>query len=266
MKFYLFSILFILSICSCRTAFEQIRTSGDAERMYNEANRLFEEGDYNRAIILYELIVPSYRGRAEAEQMYFNYADANYRNGSYLLSSHYFKTFADTYTTSKLREEALFKSAYSYYLLSPRYKLDQEDSKKAIDAFQLFANSYPNSDKLDQCNEYIDELREKMEIKAFEAGRLYYHLNNYNSAIQSFENVLKDFPGTPRQEEALYLIAKSSFELAINSIFTVQEERFRKTIQRAENFLKKFPSSEYASEVIKYRDESQQELNKIQNG
>ncbi len=266
MRSFVLLWMVIVAASACRTGFERIRTSGDAALMYQEANALYEKKDFTRAIILYELVIPSYRGKIEAEQLYYNYANANYQNGSYTLSSHYFKTFADTYTTSTLREDALFKSAYSYYLMSPRFRLDQSESSKAVDAFQFFANSYPNSDKIGECNSYIDEIRRKMETKSFESAKLYYHMRNYSSAIQSLENLMKDYPGSVYHEEAAYLITKASYELANESIYLRQEERYRKTTERSSFFLKKYPRSKYKDEVLSYQEQSKKELNRIQNG
>lgn len=262
----IFVSLIILFFCSCKSDFERIRTSGDAEKMYEVANEYFENEEYSKAITLYEMIIPAYRGKSQAEEIAYRFAHSHYLSGRYILSSHYFKSFADTYTSSARKEEALYLSAISYYRLSPRYKLDQTESAKAIDAFQLFANSYPESPNIEECNRYIDELRKKMEEKAFESGKLYYNTRNYSSAIQSLENMLKDYPDSERSEEARYLIVKASIDWADNSIYLRQEERYKKTLERCETYLKRHSGAERADDIIVFRDKCEKELNSIQNG
>lgn len=61
-------------------------------------------------------------------------------------------------------------SVYSLYKTSPGYRLDQSNTEKAIDGFQLFVNTYPNSKRVEECNKLIDECRAKIEFKSFEAG------------------------------------------------------------------------------------------------
>jgi outer membrane protein assembly factor BamD len=234
--------------------------------MYTAAMEYYNNKEYGRAITLFEMIIPAYRGKSEAENLYYTYADAHYKDGSFILSSHYFKTFSDTYTASPKREEALYMTAYSEYKLSPRLKLDQSSSNKAIDAFQIFVNTYPNSPKVAEANKYMDELRIKMELKSFETGLLYYQLKNYSSAIKSFENMLRDFPGSVKGEEALYLIAKASREWAQNSIFTRQQERYAETIERCDLFKRKYPRSEYIDKVNDYKNKCQEALNNFKNG
>ena len=261
-----FLLLILLFSSGCRSEFEKIRISGDAEKMFNEANSLYEKEEYRKAITLYEMIIPAYRGKAEAEDIAYHFAMANYLNGSYTLSGHYFKSFADTFTASPRREEAMYLSAYSNYRLSPRHQLDQDASQKAIDAFQLFVNTFPTSERIEKCNTYIDELRKKMETKIFESGKLYYHTRNYSSAIQTLENMLKDYPESQRTEEARFLIVKSSYDWANNSIFARQEERYQKTVEKCNAYLKKHVDSGRYAEVMDLKDKCQKELNSIQNG
>lgn len=261
-------LLFIASFCilSCRSEFERIRTSGNAQNIYEEANRLYEAGEYRKAVTLFELIIPAFRGRAEAEELYYNFANAHFLDRRYILSAHYFKTFADTYTTSPRREDGLYYYAFSHYRQSPKYKLDQTNTQKAIDAFQLFVNSYPESDRISECNRIIDELRVKMEMKAFEVGKLYFEMRNYSSAIQSFDNMLKEYPGSPKEEEAMYLIIKASHELSFNSIYTKQEERYNETLSRCALYLKRHRNAEHSEQVLLFQKESREALQKIQNG
>lgn len=263
---FLYLLVLTTLLISCKSEFETIRTSGDAKKMYEKADQLYEEGDYNKAISLYEVIIPAYRGKSEAEELYFKYANAHYLNRSFILSAHYFKTFTDTYTTSERREEALFLKAISHYKLSPKHKLDQADSEQAIQAFQEYANAYPDSERIEECNEFIDLLRKKLERKAFDAGTMYYHTQNYSSAIQSFKNMLKDFPDSELVEETRFLIAKASISHAQNSIFIRQKERFQSTVEYCDAYLKKHPNATHAEEIIKFKNESLNELNKIQNG
>ena len=268
MKFSVSALAFvaILGMFSCRSEFERVRTSGDAEKIYEEGNKLFELGDYRKAIILYEMVIPAYRGKREAEELAYRFADAHFKSRRYILSSHYFKTFADTYTNSPKRQDALYNSAFSYYRISPKFKLEQSNTIKAIEAFQLFANTYPDSDNVETCNAIIDELRGKLEEKAYDEGRLYYNMKSYSSAIRSLENLLKDFPGGVFQEEARYLIAKASYDWAQNSIYLRQEERFHETIDRCDLYIKRHEDSERAEEIIKFKNNCLTALKQLTNG
>jgi outer membrane protein assembly factor BamD len=217
--------------------------------MLDKANEYFDNEEYANAQTLYELVIPYYRGKKEAEELFYDFAYTHYYLSEYILAAHYFSNFARTFYNSKWREECVYMAAYSNLQMSPNHRLDQSHTNKAIEEFQAFTNKFPESDRVEECNRIIDELRAKLELKAFEEGRLYYDLKNYNSCITSFDNMLKDFPDSPNAEEVRLLILKSLFEWAENSIYSKKEERYRETIKRYNQFIKKYPSSNFASEV-----------------
>lgn len=239
----------LLGMFSCKSQFEKIRTSNNPELIYKTALEYYEEEEYQRAQSLLELALSNYRGKKESEDIYFKYAYTYYYTRQYILASYYFKNFASTYSTSRFRQEADFMEAYSNYQLSPTFRLDQTYTQKAIDGFQLYINTYPQNERVAECNRLIDELRKKLEKKAFEEGKLYFDLRRYQSAIWVLDNLLKDFPETNNAEEVRYLMARSAFLLAQNSIFERQEERFEEAKTMADEFLARYTESRYRREM-----------------
>ena len=258
-------LLFSFLLVSCRSEFETIRTSSDPALILEKADAYYEAEEYQRAQTLYELVIAPYRGRSQAEQIAYRYAYTYYYTEQYVLASYYFKNFATTYGGSPLREEADFMSAYSNYQLSPVYRLDQSYSVKAIEGFEEFANRFPNSERVDQANRLIDEMRAKMELKDFESAKLYMDIERYESALVSLENVLKDYPETNRAEEIRYLMVKVQYEYANRSFRLRKPERLESAIELANSFLGRFPQSTYRDEVLTLRIRSEKELNDLED-
>ncbi|MEM9930417.1 MAG: outer membrane protein assembly factor BamD [Bacteroidota bacterium] len=250
---------------SCKSEFETVRTSGDAALWLKKADEYYAAEEYQRAQTLYELTIAPYRGKAEAEQIAYRYAYTYYYTGQFVLASYYFKNFATTYGGSTLREEADFMSAYSNYELSPVYRLDQSYSVKAIEGFEEFANRYPNSERIPEANRLIDVMRAKMEKKDFESAKLYVDLRRFESAQQSFENVLKDYPETKRGEEIRYLMVKSQYQYADLSYVTRKAERFDKAVLLAETFLDRHPESEYVEEIQNLLTKTKKQLKELED-
>ena len=265
MKKLLLLAVISISLASCKSEFEKIRTSGDVDRIYAKALAYYEAEEYQKAQALFEIIISSYRGKREAEEIYFKYAYTYYYLEQYILAAYYFKNFSTTYGTSELREDADFMSAYANYQLSPTFRLDQQYTNAAIEGFQLFVNTYPNSERVEQCNKLIDAMRAKLELKAYKAAELYFNRQDYQSAIQSFENVLKDFPDTQNRVEIGYMIIQSSYLLAKNSFVEKQKERYTDTVKRASEFLSRYSDSRYADEVQKMHEQSTDQLKELEN-
>lgn len=252
----LFALVFVAS--SCKSTFERTRTSGNGELILETAFKYYEKKNYQRALTLFELVINTLRGDARAEKAYYQYAQCHYHTNQYLLAAFYFKNFSNTFANSPLREEASFMSAYANYKLSPSFRLDQNASETAIEEFQVFVNLFPSSPKVAQCNQLIDELRRKLEKKAFFEGQLYYDLRQYQSAVISFDNLLRDYPESPDVERVRYLIAKASFLLAQNSVVEKKEDRYAECMVRCEDFIEKYPSGKYAKEIKETRKDAEQ--------
>ena len=258
-------IIILFSTTACKSEFEKIRASGDAASMYKKAFEYYENGDYQKAQTLFELVISSYRGKKEAEELYFRYADSYFKLGSYILASYYFKNFSQTYSTSQYREEADFMAAFANYKLSPTFRLDQTYTGQAIEGFQLFVNTYPESERVRQCNQLIDEMRKKLEDKAFDEAKLYFDIKQYQSATHSFENLLKDFPETANAERVRYLIIRATYLLSENSVVDKQAARYQETIDKASEFIDRYTSSQFIKEVSTISNNSKKKLNQISN-
>lgn len=245
-----FSLIFlVLASWSCRSEFEKIRSSNDAELIYKKALEYYEAEEYQKAQTLFELAITGYRGKKEAEEITYKYAYTFYHLQSYILAAYHFSNFAKTFSTSDYREDADFMVAYSNYQLSPSYRLDQSYSDEAVAAFQLYINTYPENDRVEKANNLIDELRKKREIKELENGKLYYDLRQYQAAVHTFENLLKDYPDTENAAYIRYLIVDSAFLLAENSIITKRLERYQEALAYGQEFSRKYPENEFLDEV-----------------
>ena len=253
----------VLFFCACKGEYEKIRTSGDANLILNKAFEYYNKKQYLRSQGLFDLVLSSIKGGPKAEEAYFKYAYTYYHQEQFTLAAYYFKNFSSTYTNSLFREEAAFMSAYSNYQQSPVFRLEQSSTLSAIEEFQLFVNLFPESRRVEECNKLIDELRRKLEEKAFAEGDLYFNLRQYQSAVISFDNLLKDYPETPDAERIRYLIAKSNHLLSNNSVVEKKEGRYAETIVRCNDFLEKYPNGKYAQEIKEVRKNSETKLKEV---
>ena len=257
-------ILLVINILSaCRSSFEQVRLSNDPPRILAESLKYYEKKDYLRAQTLMELILNQYRGTREGEELFFKYAYTHYHLGNYALAATYFTNFSTTFGYSRYTEEADFMTAQAYYKQSPSFRLDQTPSTQAIDAFQDFANKYPESEKVSECNERIDELRTKLELKAYHQGILYYNLGQYNAAITAFDNMLREFPESTHAEHARFIILKSSVEYAINSVYAKRTERLEAAKLRYKEYINRYPRGQNAKEAKELNKQIESEFKNL---
>ena len=259
-KIYIFILFIAVGVSSC-SEYSKVLNKGAAQEQYKMATKLYEEQSFNKAIQLFEKITPFYRGKPQMERIQYMISQAHYNTKQYSLSSYYFDKFVKNYPKSSKVEEAAYLSARSYYLASPIYSLDQNDTYEAINALQNFIYKYPESDKIEEANTSVKELTYKLEKKAFEISKQYYHTEDYIAAIASFDNFLGEFFGTTYKEEALYLRFLSSYELAINSSFYKKEIRLNEAIKAHEKYKRNFPEAENIKETERLLEILNKEIN-----
>lgn len=253
--FRIFPVLILIIFASC-SGYEKLLKSDDFQIKYDAAMEYYEDGDYVRSATLIEQILPVYQGTRRAAELSFTLANCYYNRGDYILATHHFDSFVREYPNSEHAEEATYMRAYCNYLLSPRPSLDQSTTNRAIDQFRMFMTRFPESDKVEEAQKLIDEMRAKLLEKSFESAKLYYDMGDYRAAIIALKNSLVDFPETRHREEIMFLILKSSFLLADNSVPDKQLERFQSTLDEYYVFIEEFPGSEYSDEAERFFNRS----------
>lgn len=243
--FILLTFSVILASCS---KYQRIMKSSDVELKYAAAVKYYDEEDYNRAFPILEEIAPLFRGTERSEEINYKYAMCNFYLHDYILAGYHFQRFYTVFPLSDLAEESMFLSGYCFYMNSPVYSLDQSNTKESLAEFKKFINTYPASTLLDSAQNLINEMNTKLEKKAFEIAKLQFTIENYKSAIVAFNNFLRDFPGTIYEKDANFMILRSSYLLAMNSILSKKEERINDTIDAYYNFVDNFDDEKYLKE------------------
>jgi outer membrane protein assembly factor BamD len=252
--------LSILAFLATSCKFQKILKSDDTEKKFALAQQLYNDKDYSRSLQLYDQLMGVMRASDKAQKIYYNQAYCYYYSKDYTMASYYFKRFSSNFPNSREAEECTFMSAFCNTQISPAYNLDQTTTRDAIKELQAFINTYPESKRIPECNELIDKMREKLETKDFKIALLYFRMEDYVAAITCFNNILKDYPDTQRKEQLLFLIYKSNYKYAVQSIESKKRERILKSFTAYNDFVTLYPASTFASEAKSLKAKSQKEL------
>ncbi len=247
-KIILISISLLLLV-SCEKRLNQALKSTDKDFILKVAEEYEKKNKYTQAISLYEYAAKFVVGTDDAPEVAYRSANLNYKDQNYRLAAHQFKNFVSSYPKDPRVDEAAYMVAYCYFIDSPEYNLDQTNTYDALRELQAFIDTYPNSDKVSECNMMIDELNRKLEKKAFENAKTLYKITEYKGAIVAFDNVLEDFPDTKLKEDVSIYLLRSKTELAVNSIHKLQNDRINEAEKTYANFIKQYPSSQYLDEA-----------------
>ena len=263
-------ILFILSavILTACSNFEKVRKMTDEKKKYAAAVKYFKKGQYDKASILFEELLPILTGTDQQEIATFYQDYCDYHTGSYETANFHFKRFAETFARSEYYEEAVYMSAYSLYKNSPDFNLDQSGTITAINELQSFINNNPDSKFRDEASDIIKSLRVKLERKGYEKAKLYLKTSAFNvatlkSAVIEINNFQKEYPDSNYNEEMAYLKVQAQYNLAKSTIESKQKERFDEAIKYYQLLVDKYPQSNFLRKAEKLYDVSMKESDRI---
>ena len=255
-------LLLTLTVLSSCSEYQKALKSEDIGYKFQTGEALYNNGKYTKANKLFEQIVPSYRGKPQAEKLMYLHAMSFYKTEDYHLSGYQMERFVSSYPGSEKVEEMAFLAAKSYYMLSPVYTKDQTETVEALEKLQLFANSYPDSEYLPEANAMVKELDFKLEQKAYAIAKQYNHLEDYQASIKAFDNFIYDFPGSTLREDALYYRIDSAYNLAVKSVEWKKQGRLETVKNYCASFKKTFANSKYIEEVEQMNTTVEEELKK----
>lgn len=253
----------VLFSCS---EFNKALKEKDVDKKYAKAIEYYNSQEYHKSMALFEELIGLTRGSSKAEDTYYYYAMCHFLVKDYYLGNYYLNSFCKTFANSPRAEACLFNAAFCSYKLSPEFSLDQQDTRSAVDQFQLFLDTYPKSALRDSANHMIDYLNGKVEHKSYENARLYYQTEKYKAAVTALNKYIQDYPNSPYAEEARFLIVKSYFLFAEGSIEEKKLERYRSATESYLTFATAFPQSKWLDEAESYHKRSLKEIDKLTAG
>lgn len=226
-----FSLL-VLMIAGCGR--REVVLDLSAEERFERGMQNYEDERYTRAIDEFRIVTRQFSGSDYADDAQYYMGMSYFNRGEYILAANEFEILVNTMSASPLVADAQFKLSLSYYNLSPRFDLDQEYTRKAIDELQTFIDFFPTHELVPDAEEKIHELNEKLARKQYENGKLYMRMRYYRAATRYFEIVIERFHDTEYAERAYIGKVEALIERNLY-------EEANETVQR---FLRQFPNSD----------------------
>ena len=239
----------LLALASCKTEYAALLEGNDIPAKYAKAFELFEAKKYARAAEMFESLTVLTSGLPQDDTVQFYWGLSNYKYGDYVTAEGNLEKFIDVYPTSPFTEQAKFLRLDCLYRSTYRYELDQQPTYRAMTAISQFILENKGSEYIPRCREMLDDLKDRLELKAYKGAWLYYHMEDYLAAHYALKNVLKDNADNRYREEILYFTAMSSYKYALNSVPSKQRERYMTFVDDYFNIVSEYPENEHRKEL-----------------
>jgi outer membrane protein assembly factor BamD len=100
----------------------------------------------------------------------------------------------------------------------------------------------------------MDELREKLAQKRYEAARLYERRELFEAAVLTFRSVLEEFPASTWADDALLGALRAQTRYAEASVPARQAARFAEALTLYDRLVELFPRSPLLTEAQAFYD------------
>ncbi len=204
-------------LCLMSLALLAVACSGNRENinlmgpddLYARGMQEFENREFQRSIIYLERFLSTTLGDPRAPDARMLLGDAHMARREYATAATHYQRVVTDFPDHSRNLEARFKICDAYYKLSPPPPLDQEYTISAIAHCQSVADYFPGTEEGDSAAGYVEQMREKLAKKSYDAGMHYFKRRAYDAAVLYFEEVVAQFPDTSLAPSALEQLAET---------------------------------------------------------
>ncbi|MCS6786116.1 MAG: outer membrane protein assembly factor BamD [Thiobacillaceae bacterium] len=196
-----------------------------ASKLYSEAKAQLAEGNYQRAIQLFEKLEARYPYGPYAQQAQLEVAYAHYKDNEPASAIAAAERFIRLYPNHPHVDYAYYLKGLANFVedrgllaglggqdMSER---DPKAAREAFEAFRELATRFPDSKYTPDALARMRYLVNALASHEVHVARYYFKRGAYVAAANRGKYVLEHYPQAPAQEEALYLMAASYDRLGL---------------------------------------------------
>lgn len=219
-------------ISGCGSSKNPIDTD-DPQKAFDIAKKKFDRKEYVDAIDDFSFIKIRFPGTDVSDKVQYYLASSYYWQKEYILAAYEFESFVKNYQLSPLMPDAKYMLGNTYYALSPKFSLDQQFTKEAVNQYLSYIETYPQDKNTADAESKIKELRNKLAYKDYWTAELYMKTDNYKAASLYYQAVYDDYIDSDWADDAMV----GQADAFING------RRFEDAKKVLEKFYKLFPNS-----------------------
>ena len=217
---YLYNLLliFILTIfysCSSGDKVKNLKPKKiiSLEKLYTEAYRNFEIGDYNQAIKIFEIVEKDYSYTEWAPRALLMRAYMYYDAGDYVAALTHLQRFKQRNSGSKNLQYVEYLIGICMFEQINYISLTQEPTELALRQFEKIISNYPSSSYATDAKFKIDLINEQKAGKEMYLARYYAKKEMWLPALYRLNNIFKDYQSTVFIEEALHRLVEIHYKI-----------------------------------------------------
>ena len=227
-----------------------------ASKIYYTAKEALGEGNYEKAVKLYEKLEARFPYGPYAQQAQLEVAYAYYKDNEPVSAIAACERFIKLHPNHPHVDYAYYLKGLANFVEDPSFMSrfgdqdmsdrDPKSAREAFEAFQQLVNRYPDSKYTPDAIARMKYLVNALASSEVHVARYYYKRGAFVAAANRGKYVLEHYQQSPALEEALAIMARSYEKLGMNDL---RDDALR--------VLKlNFPKSEFVSSDVKVREKA----------
>jgi len=238
-----------LSLAACAHSGPKKTYESPAEEDYTVGAEELKDGNFPQAQRLFERVRNKYPYSKYAALSELRLADLRYDQGKFVEAAESYTLFVKLHPNHPDVDYAAYRSALSrwqdgpseFFAFPPVYERDLAQVAQARDALDGFVKTFPDSKYAPEAQKLLAKAKGVLAERDWYVAEFYRSRGKWQGVAYRLERVIKDYPGSDREPDALYQLAEAYLKL---------EERFRAQ-QALQQLLVKYPQSSHKAKAEK---------------
>jgi len=244
LRLWLFALVLLIGGCGLFPEVKDETATWSADRLYQAAHDALLEGNYTRAIKLFETLESRFPYGRYAQQAILESAYANYRAGETPAAVAACDRFIRTYPNHPNVDYAYYLKGLVYFredqgLLGYVYEFDLSERepkamRESFAAFKELVAKFPASRYAQDAIDRMKYLTNSLALYEVKVARYYYNRGAYVAAANRAQGALTNYPRTPAGKEALEVMVQSYEKLGLPTLSDDANRILQKTYPQAD--------------------------------
>ncbi len=250
---FLTAVLLFASGCASLTSGQagEPDYASAAEENLRLGTEALENKDFLRAQKYFEFVRAKFPYQEAAREAELKLADVEFAREAWPEAREAYESFIKLHPTHAKVDYAAYRSALThvedypsdFFALPPPEEKDQGEIQAALLAMEDFRRQYPKSEYADDAKAQADEARRRLAEHELYVARFYQKRERWKAVAQRLESLLRRYPGTPYEEEALFDLHSAYVKLN-------DPKKAEETLRQVQRRLPGTPAAERAQRML----------------
>jgi outer membrane protein assembly factor BamD len=242
-------LLPIVLLAACSHVAGEVTYGKSAEDDYRAGEEAAKKHSYVDANKFFEHVRNKYPFSKYAALAELRLADLKYDQDRFLEAAEAYQSFVRLHPSHDDVDYAAFRAGLSHWkegpsdflLFPPSFERDPVQARDTVKALDDFATKYPKSKYGPEAAKVLAEARQRLIDHEWYAAEFYSKRRHWAGAAGRLEGIVKNYPGSAREPEALLTLA---------GLYVKMDERFRAQ-QALQQLIVKHPQDPRRAEAEK---------------